>query len=94
MTLTDAQLRAIHARRKMSEKAIRDLESSGLTDRDLVEAAKRNDVLVISEEEDPSHKYSIHSMQGAALIQKGAKSVGIYSIDRERNILTIRRKII
>ena len=91
MTFTDAQRRAMFAK-KLSEKASRELRSSGLTDRDMIEAAKRDDVLVISEEEDPSHKYSIHSMQGAALIQKGAKSVGIYSIDRERNILTIRRK--
>lgn len=91
MTFTDAQRRAMFAK-KLSERASRDLRSSGLTERDMIEAAKRDDVLVISEEEDPSHKYSIHSMQGADLIEKGAKSIGIYSIDRERNILSIRRK--
>lgn len=82
MTLTNSQRKAMFARDKNIKQRLMTTES-------IADAERRGNVIVINEAE--PHPISIHSKEGADLIEKVAKSHGDFSVNKKGNVLTLRK---
>ena len=82
MTLTNSQRKAMFARDKNIKQRL-------LSTRYVADAERSGNVIVINEAE--QHPLSIHSKDGADLIEKVAKSHGDFYVNRKGNILTLRK---